>query len=98
MFNVIEFLERVGQDALLRQNSQGEVALALANEEVDAEFRAAILSKDQPWLEKLLGQGPHCCALFPAEEEESGEDDEGEDSPSREGEASAHHARRAAAQ
>ena len=98
MFNVIDFLERVGQDARLRQNSRNEVALALANEEVDPELRVAILTKDRQSLEVLLGQGQHCCLLFPAEKEEDGEGDEREDTPSREDEVSVHHACRAVAQ
>lgn len=98
MFNVIDFLERVGQDARLRHDSQDGVAQALANEEIDPALRVAILTKDQPWLQGFLGQGRYCCALFPAEEEEGGEDDERDDSPSREDEASVHRARRAVAQ
>ena len=90
MSNVIDFLERVGQDARLRQDLHGEVALALANEEIDPELRAAILSKDQPWIDACLGQGQLCCLLVPGEENEE-EDENSEETPSREGEETSQH-------
>ncbi|HWU78351.1 MAG TPA: hypothetical protein VN043_17780 [Rhodanobacter sp.] len=98
MFNVIDFLERVGQDARLRQDMQDEVALALANEEIDPDVRVAILSKDQQWLESFLGQAQHCCLMFPAEEEEDGEGNDDGETPSREDEASSCHVLRVMAQ
>ena len=85
MSNVIDLLERMGQDARLRHASQDEVELALAGAQIDPELRAAILAKDQRQLEVLLQQGPLCCMLFPAKEDED-EDDESEETPSRDGE------------
>jgi hypothetical protein len=85
MFDVIDFLERMGQDAQLRRASQDEVGLALAGAEIDPELRVAILARDEPGLQALLGQGPVCCLINPAkpdgEQEEcdgSCEDDEEE--------------------
>jgi hypothetical protein len=85
MFDVIDFLERMGQDAQLRRASQDEVGLALAGAEIDPELRVAILARDEPGLQALLGQGPFCCLINPAkpdgEQEEcdgSCEDDEEE--------------------
>lgn len=86
MFNVIDFLERMGQDARLRQSSPDEVALALANAEIDPALRLAILSKDAQRIESLLGQDPFCCLLVPGEEQEEEEEEESEETPSREGE------------
>lgn len=86
MFNVIDFLERMGQDARLRQSSPDEVALALANAEIDPALRLAILSKDAQRIEALLGQDPFCCLLVPGEEQEEEEEEESEETPSREGE------------
>lgn len=85
MFNVIDFLERMGQDAQLRQSSPDEVALALADAEIDPALRLAILSKDPQRIEALLGQEPFCCLLVPGEEQEEDEE-ESEETPSREGE------------
>lgn len=84
MTDVIEFLERMGQDAQLRQGSQDEVELALTSAEVAPELQAAILAKDQKKLEMLLGQLPHCAVFLPGKEEEEDDEDESEETPSRE--------------
>ena len=87
MSNVIDFLERAGQDALLRRASHVEVELALANARLEAGLRPAILDRDPSRLEALLGLGPLLCMQFPGkEDEEEGEEDDTEESPSREGE------------
>jgi hypothetical protein len=83
MSNVIDFLERMGQDARLRCAPQSEVELALENAQIDPELRAAILAKDQPRLAVLLGQGTLCCMQFPAKEDD---DEDTEESPSRDDE------------
>ena len=85
MSDVIDFLERMGQDAQLRHGSQSEVELALASAEVAPELQSAILAKDQARLETLLGQVPLCAVFFPGEEEEE-EEDETEETPSEPGE------------
>jgi hypothetical protein len=64
MSDVIDFLERMGQDAQLRHGSQEEVELALASAEIAPELQAAIVAKDQAQLEGLMGQTPLRC-LFP---------------------------------
>jgi hypothetical protein len=81
MTDVIDFLERMGQDAQLRHASQDEVELALTSAEIAPELQAAILAKDQAQLETLLGQAPVCIMYLPGEEEE---DDENEEAPSKE--------------
>jgi hypothetical protein len=82
MTDVIDFLERVGQDAQLRHASQDEVELALTSAEIAPELQAAILANDPVQLEALLGQAPVCIAYMPSEEEDP--DDETEETPSRE--------------
>jgi hypothetical protein len=77
MSNVIEFLEKLGQDAQLRGASQEELAEALAKAQVDAPFCSAILAKDASQLQDLLGLRPMFYVQMPAEEEE--EEDEGEE-------------------
>ncbi|OOG64730.1 hypothetical protein B0E46_04780 [Rhodanobacter sp. B04] len=79
MSNVIDFLEKMGQDAQLRHASAGEVELALAHAQLDPELQMAILAKDQQQLEAILGKEPMCCLLFPVKE---GEEDS-EEAPSK---------------
>lgn len=64
MSNVIDFLEKMGQDAQLRHASKNEVKLALANAQIDRELQTAVLARDQPRLEALLRGGFNCCYLL----------------------------------
>jgi hypothetical protein len=72
MSDVIDFLERMGQDARLRHGSQSEVGLALANAEIVPALQVAILAKDHPQLETLLKGSVTCCMYFAND----GQDDE----------------------
>jgi len=83
MTGVIDFLERMGQDAQLRHASQDEVGLALAGTEIDPELRVAILARDEQGLQALLGQDPFCCLISPAK---PGEEQEECDDSCKEGE------------
>jgi hypothetical protein len=75
--NVINFLEKIGQDAQLRHASTGEIELALNSAQIDPELRAAILSRNQKQLEVLLGARTNVvCGLAPADEDK-------EDSPAK---------------
>ena len=95
MSNVIDFLERVGQNGQLRHASRNEVELELSRAQLNPELRAAILAKNQSQLEVLLGQSHLCCMLSPGKEDE---DEDTEESPSRDGdEISMHSAIRVAA-
>jgi hypothetical protein len=82
MSNVIDFLERVGQNGHLRHASQNEVELALSHAQLNPELQAAILAKDQAQLEMLLGQSNLYCMLSPGKEDE---DEDTEEGPSRDG-------------
>jgi hypothetical protein len=85
MTDVIEFLERMGQDPQLRHAAQDEVERALISADIAPELRAAILAKDQAQLETLLGQVPVCGYFFPGKEDEGDEEEgEGEETPSKE--------------
>jgi len=70
MSNVIDFLERMGQDAQLRHASQNDVEQALARAQIDPQLQTAILAKDQRKLETLLGGNNVCCALMYDDHEE----------------------------
>lgn len=88
MLNVIDFLERAGQDARLRHASQVDVGLVLANAQIEPELRSAILGRDRSRLEALLERAPLLCMQFPGkeDEEEGEEEDDTEESPPQEGE------------
>ncbi len=66
MFDVIDFLESVGQDAQLRYASSEEIVATLAGPSIDSKFRDAILAKDAQGLGAILGQDPFCCLINPA--------------------------------
>jgi hypothetical protein len=75
--NVIDFLERFGQDAQLRHATGDLLEEAIRNAGLDPELKAAILGKDSRALEKLIGVVPNvCCAVFKEDEEEEEEEDE----------------------
>jgi hypothetical protein len=82
MTDVIDFLEKMGQDAQRRYASQGEVEQALTGTQIAPALQTAILAKDQAQLENLLRLVPLCAPYFPGNEEEEG--DENEETPSRE--------------
>lgn len=85
MSNVIDFIERMGQDARLRYGSRAELEIALENEDLEPSLQVAILTGDQAKLDRVLGQGVLCCLLFPVKEgEEGGEGDD--EQPSRDDE------------
>jgi hypothetical protein len=81
VLNVIDFLERFGEDAGLRYATGDVVAEALQQAGIDPAVRLAIVSKDQAALERLLGADTNVCCMInkPDDEEEEEEDDEDED-------------------
>jgi hypothetical protein len=76
MSNVIDFLERLGQDATLRRASNAELEQALIGAQIDPAIREAILLRDQRRLESLLGANPNVCCMIiaPAREEDDEEE------------------------
>jgi hypothetical protein len=81
MTNVIDFLERLGQDARLRYASAEELDRVLIGAQIDPALRAALLGEDQRQLEALLGAATNVCCMVhaPEDDEEETEDDEGEE-------------------
>jgi hypothetical protein len=78
--NVIDLLERFGEDAELRYASGDEVEAALRLAGIEPALRAAIVNKDQGALELLLGADANvCCILEKIEEEEENEEEEDDD-------------------
>lgn len=88
MSEVIEFLERLGSDAHLRQATNDEVGQALAEAGIEDPVIAAILSGDRLALESLLGAKANvfCGVIGPEEKEDEQEDEEKEDEKEDEGE------------
>ena len=91
MSNVIDFLERMGQDARLRGASLNELEISLRQAQLDPEISASILTGDQRLLESLLGASNVCCALMPGrrdqeeeQQQEQEQEDHSEETPSRE--------------
>jgi DNA-binding transcriptional LysR family regulator len=75
--DVIEFLERFGQDADLRYATTERLEDALRAGGIDPALRAAILGKDVRALEALLGAEPNVCCAVHREEDEEDEEEEG---------------------
>jgi hypothetical protein len=75
MSNIIDLLERLGQDAQLRNATSAEVENRLKDAGVDAPLRAAIAAGDQRRIESLLGIGSNVCCLIYMPKEEPNEGD-----------------------
>jgi hypothetical protein len=66
MFDVIDFLESVGQDAYWRHADPEALDVALSATQIDPEVRSIILASDAQGLQALLGQATFCCLINPA--------------------------------
>ena len=87
MSNVIDFLEKWGQDAQLRHATSAELEQALLRAGIEPAERAAILGADRCTLESLLGARSRVvCAVVAPEEEEVEEEDEDGEEKKKEGE------------
>ena len=73
MTDVIDFLERLGQDASLRR---APLESTLKGADLSAEVRVALANRDQRSLEALLGTGNVCCMVnAPIEEDQDVQSD-----------------------
>ena len=77
VFDVIDFLESVGQDAEWRHADSEALAVALTGVQIGPELRMAILARDERELQALLGQDPFCCLINPAKPDEDQEECDG---------------------
>lgn len=74
MTDVIDFLERLGQDATLRQAPLESALRGVGGTGLSVEVRAALVARDQRALETLLGTRNVCCMVnAPVEEEQEAE-------------------------
>jgi hypothetical protein len=66
MPTTLEFLERIGQEAQLRHAGNEALAHAMADAGLESESYAALLTRSQSALERLLGATANvCCAVGP---------------------------------
>jgi hypothetical protein len=80
VLNVIDFLERFGQDAELRYAKREALEEALQGAGIEPALRDAILGKNARALEALLGANANvCCAVHKEDEDEETEEDDEED-------------------
>jgi len=71
MSNVIEFLEKMGQDASLRHADIVQIKQAMTAACLSVEAQAAIAAGDHEQIESLLGAKHNVCAIvFPVEGDE----------------------------
>lgn len=79
MSNVIRFLESMGSSAQWGDTTKDEMELALANAEVEAPLRSAILDKDVAQLQVLLQLKLFNPIIIPGTEEEEEEEENGDE-------------------
>ena len=92
MSTVISFLESLGGSAELRQSDDDQLQAEMRDRQIDPLLQAAILSRDVPAIEAILGRHTTvCCAVFPGKE-----DDESEEEPSKDDDEVSSQAARAA--
>ena len=80
MSNLIDFMERLGQDAQLHRAMIEDLEKALRDAGLEPALKDAILGNDRPALESLAGaQGNVCCMIYKEDEEEEPEEEEDEE-------------------
>jgi hypothetical protein len=78
MLDVVDFLEKMGSEAQWRHASPEALELALAQTDIAAPERVAILAGDASQLKVLMHQPEPFSILIPPDEEEGEEDEENE--------------------
>ena len=80
MSNLIDFMERLGQDADLHRAMIEDLEKALRDAGLKPALKDAILGNDRRALEALAGaEGNVCCMVFKEDEEEEPEEEEEEE-------------------
>jgi hypothetical protein len=72
MSDVIDFLERLGQDSSLRHAPCATLDRALGDGQMSPQLRTALANRDQRLVEALLGADANVCCMvnIPVEDEE----------------------------
>lgn len=80
MSNVVDFLQRAGEDSQLRYAGCNGLEQALAQANIAPALRAALLNEDSTGLAALLGSRLDMCGIiFAPQDEEEPEEDSGEE-------------------
>jgi len=88
MPDVIDFLQRLGEDSTLRYASRPVLDRALIEAQMSPELRVALASSDQRLLETLLGTSTKvCCLIYKplGDEDEDEKPQKGKDGKSKDG-------------
>jgi hypothetical protein len=71
MSNIIEFLEKLGQDSQLRHATGRELETAMEQAGIEPELHAALAGADRHGLETQAGAATNvCCLVHAADDEE----------------------------
>ena len=72
MSDVIDFLEKLGQDSALRYASRSRLAAALSSTGFSPQLQAALVGADQRAVERILGADTNVCCVVnaPLQEDE----------------------------
>jgi hypothetical protein len=72
MSDVIDFLEKLGQDSTLRHASRSQLAAALSSAGFSSQLQAALMGADQGAVAGILGADTNVCCMVnaPLQEEE----------------------------
>lgn len=79
MSNVVDFLQRAGEDSQLRYAGSGGLEQALAQANIAAPLREALLKGDSARLAALLGSRMDMCGVIYAPQDEPDEQDSDEE-------------------
>lgn len=81
MSNVVDFLQKAGEDSQLRYAGCGGLEQALAQANIAPALREALLNGDSTSLAALLGSRQEMCGIIyaPQDQEDSEEEDSGEE-------------------
>ena len=79
MSNVVDFLQRAGEDSQLRYAGCGGLEQALAQTNIAAPLREALLKGDSAGLAALLGSRMDMCGIIYAPQDQEPDEDSGEE-------------------
>ncbi|TLU66813.1 hypothetical protein FE810_04715 [Thalassotalea litorea] len=84
MSNVIQLLERLGEEANLSEHTLENLQKQMANLELSELTQEAILQGDPQALESLLGLSPNLCNIVHQDDDEESDDNEEDTSDNNE--------------
>lgn len=85
MLDVLDFLEKMGRDARLRDASQADFERAVADAGLAPELQQALVAGDSRRLDVLLGVRHVCGVMIPGKEDEDEEERKDDEDDRRQG-------------